>query len=254
MAKARVLAVTNRKGGSGKTSTSVNLSAELAAQGHRVLLIDLDTQGHCAIGLGVPAVRNGPTVHGFMAGRHSLSAAIVPSAWAGLHLIPADPLFEHGSGQQQDHVLWTALQQEELLTQYDVVVLDTPPSLDALLLNALCAADRVLVPFVPHFLAGEGVRQLARVLFRVASRGGNDRLRVLGFLPVMQDARIGQHRSVTDSLAQQFGSDRILPGIRNDIRVAEAFAAGKPVREHAPNARATADYALAVLAAWRRWT
>jgi chromosome partitioning protein len=120
-------------------------------------------------------------------------------------------------------------------------------------MNALCAADRVLVPFVPHFLSGEGVRQLARVLFRVASRGQNDRLKVLGFLPVMQDLRIGQHREITSGVSHQFGLARVLPGVRTDIRIAEAFAAGKPVRAHAPKSRAAQDYAVVASAIESQW-
>jgi chromosome partitioning protein len=250
---ARTLVISNRKGGSGKTSSAVNVAAELAARGHRVLLVDLDSQGHCALGLGIRLQRDSATLHGFMAGRHALAAAIQPSAWPDLDLVPGDPLFDHGSGRQGELLLRQALQDEGLLQRYDHIVLDTPPSLDALLLNALSAADRVLVPFVPHFLAGEGVRQLARVLFRVASRGGNEGLRVLGFLPVMLDARIGLHRSVSQGLAQQFGQARQLPGIRNDIRVAAAFAAGVPLRVHAPASRAAADYQAAVTAMLERW-
>lgn len=251
---ARTLVISNRKGGSGKSSSSVNIAAELAAQGQRVLLIDLDTQGHCAVGLGLKPQRDAPTVHGFLAGRNPLREALLVSCWPGLHLIPADPLFEHGGVGANEMLLRDALVDEGFLNDYDTIVLDTPPSLDGLLINALCAADRVLVPFVPHFLSGEGVRQLARLLFRVASRGLNERLKVLGFLPVMVDLRIGQHREVNASLSHQFGAARLLPGIRTDIKVAEAFAVGKPVREHAPHSRATADYALAVQALEKIWT
>jgi chromosome partitioning protein len=250
---ARTLVISNRKGGSGKSSTSVNVAAELAAQGQRVLLIDLDTQGHCAIGLGIKPQRQAPTVHGFLAGKHSLRQALVESAWAGLHLIAADPLFEHGIAAERETMLRDALLSEGLHEDYDTLVLDTPPSLDGLLLNALCAADRVLVPFIPHYLSGEGVRQLARVLFRVASRGLNDRLKVLGFLPIMIDLRIGQHREVSAGLSHQFGAARLLPGIRTDIKVAEAFAVGKPVRVYAPGSRATADYAAAVKSLEALW-
>jgi chromosome partitioning protein len=250
---ARTLVVSNRKGGSGKSSTSVNVAAELAAAGQRVLLIDLDTQGHCAVGLGHKIQRDSATVNGFLAGRHGLRQALVASNWPGLHLIPADPLFEHGGVGANELLLRNALLAEGLGDDYDTIILDTPPSLDGLLINALCAADRVLVPFVPHYLSGEGVRQLARVLFRLASRGLNERLRVLGFLPVMVDLRIGQHREVNANLSHQFGAARLLPGIRSDIKVAEAFAVGKPVRAHAPNSRAATDYSLAVRVLEELW-
>ena len=250
---ARTLVISNRKGGSGKSSTSVNVAAELAALGQRVLLIDLDTQSHCALGLGVTQQRDAHTVHSFLAGRNTLRQALQATAWPGLHLIGADPLCDHGGVGEGDTRLRNALESEGLLEDYDTIVLDTPPSLDGLLINALCAADRVLVPFVPHFLSGEGVRQLARVVFRVASRGMNDRLRVLGFVPVMVDTRIGQHREVTAALSHQFGAARLLPGIRNDIRVAEAFGAGKPVRAYAPKSRATSDYAELVRVMLSLW-
>jgi chromosome partitioning protein len=240
---AKIIVVTNRKGGTGKTSTSVNLAAELAAKGERVLLIDLDTQSHCALGLGTKHDRTLPTAHGFFAGKHSLSEAIQHSQWENLDIIAADPLFEHGSGRNDDFMLRQALADEGIVDQYDRLILDTPPSLDTLLLNGLYAADRVLVPFLPHFLAGEGVRQLARVLFRVGSSRANDGVRFLiGFVPIMIDNRISQHKKVAGGVANQFGATRMLPGIRNDIRVAESFAAGKPVRYYAPKCRATNDF------------
>lgn len=249
----RTLAISNRKGGSGKTSSAVNIAAQLAALGQRVLLIDMDTQSHCALGVGIKVQRGSPTLHGFMAGHHKLAHAVLTTQWTGLDLIAGDPLFDHGSGIGGEDTLRRALVEEELLPQYDMVVLDTPPSLDGLLMNALCAADRVLVTFVPHFLAGEGVRQLARVLFRIASRGSNDRLRLLGFLPVMLDSRIVQHRQVMQRLATQFGPTRLLPGIRNDIRMVEAFAAGQPLIAHAPASRAATDYGRAVQDLLERW-
>jgi len=250
---ARVLVVTNRKGGTGKTATAVNLAAELAARGERVLLVDLDTQGHCAVGLGIQVKKGEPTVHGLFASGSPLLPALRESAWDQLHLLPADTLFEHGSGSRDESLLRHALHAEGLHERYDTIVLDTPPSLDILLLNALHAADWVLVPFLPHFLAGEGVRQLARVLFRVASSRPDKGLRLVGFLPIMCDTRIGQHKKVSGSVAQQFGASRMLPGIRNDIRVAESFAAGKPVRYFAPKTRAAEDYQTATAILLERW-
>lgn len=251
---ARILVVTNRKGGTGKTATAVNLSAELAARGQRVLLVDMDTQGHGAVGLGVRVQKGEPTVHDLFARGAPLASAVRETRWENLHLLPADPLFEHGSGSRDETLLRHALRAEGLHERYDTLVLDTPPSLDILLLNSLHAADRVLVPFLPHFLAGEGVRQLARVLFQVARTREDQALRLLGFLPIMWDTRIGQHKQVLGGVAHQFGASRMLPGIRNDIRVAESFAAGKPVRYYAPKSRAAEDYQAVTEILLERWT
>ncbi|MGZ4991744.1 MAG: ParA family protein, partial [Methylobacter sp.] len=113
---------------------------------------------------------------------------------------------------------------------------------DVLLLNALSAANGVLVPYIPHHLSYEGVRQLMRVMFKVMS-GDNPNLKILGFLPMMATQHIRQHRLVTGEVSRQFGAHRVMPGIRNDIRLAESFAVGKPIRYYAPKSRGAKDFA-----------
>ena len=238
-----VIAISNRKGGTGKTTVSVNLAAELAALGQRVLLIDLDSQGHCAVGCGVKPKTGEPSVHRlFIDTTATLSEAIVPTLVEKLWLAPADPLFDHGSGERDDLRLRNAIADEKLDERFDIIIIDTPPSLDALLVGGLLAATRVLVPYVPHYLSYEGVRQLVRVLFKIMTHD-NRNLKILGFLPTMAAEHIRQHRLVTSEVSHQFGANRILPGIRNDIRLAEAFAAGKPVRLYSPKCRGASDFA-----------
>lgn len=235
--------ISNRKGGTGKTTVSVNVAAELAAQGRRVLLVDLDSQGHCAVGLGIKVGKGTPTVHDLF--RHTdarLATAVQPTAFKNLVLAPADPLFEHGEGLRDEGLLKRALAEEAIVTNFDVVILDTPPSHDILLLNALIAANWVVVPFMPHPLASEGARQLMRVLFKIIS-GSNQQLKLAGFLPMMANDHIRIHRTVNGEVAHQFGASRMLPIIRNDIRLAESFGAGKPIRYYAPKSRAAEDFA-----------
>lgn len=238
-----IIVITNRKGGSGKTTTAINLSAEFAARGHRVLLIDLDTQGHCAIGLGVAQEDRRPSVHEFFLDRSpdALREAILPTPIARLELAPADTEFEHDRVPHEDDILRNALASPKLRARYDRILIDCPPSLDRLLLNALTAANWALIPFLPHPLAAEGARALARVFFRVAM-STNAELRLLGLLPVMLDRRIGQHKRILEQIAGQFGPERLFDGIRNDIKLAEAFATGQPVRNHAPRCRGRQDY------------
>jgi chromosome partitioning protein len=239
----RVIAVCNRKGGAGKTTTSVNLAAELAALGLRVLLIDLDSQGHCAVGLGVKVAHATPTAHSlFTDPKFRLVDAVLPTRYGKLWLVPADQWFEHGSGVRDETHLARALADAEIAERFDIVLIDTPPSLDLLLFNALTAAHWVLVPYVPHPLSFEGVRQLMRVLFKVMSTQ-NPGLKVLGFLPMTAAEHIRQHRAVTQDVSRQFGAARVLSGIRNDIKLAEAFAAGKAVRDYAPSSRGAQDFA-----------
>ncbi|MBN2885236.1 MAG: ParA family protein [Chromatiaceae bacterium] len=237
-----VLAITNRKGGTGKTTTAVNLAAGFAARGQRTLLIDLDTQGHCALGLGMSLGEGQPAAqHLFAETPIALEEAIVPSRWEGLHLIPADTSFQHDRTPSDEGALARALAAPAIAEGYDLILIDTPPSLDRLLLNALGAAHATLIPFVPHPLAEEGVRQLARLFFRVAM-ASNANLRLLGVLPIQFDGRTGQHKRGCAQLAHQYGRERLLPPIRNDIRLAEAFAAGQPIEVFAPRSRGAEDY------------
>ncbi len=239
----QVIAISNRKGGTGKTTVSVNLAAECAARGKRVLLIDLDSQGHCAVGLGIKVGAGATAVHRlFVDPAMRLAEAIVPTGVEGLWLAPADTKFDHGMGSRDDARLKRALAEEGLDGRFDLVVIDTPPSLDHLLMNALLAATRVMVPYVPHHLSFEGVRQLVRALFPVMTRT-NRALKILGFVPMQQADYIRQHRAVTGNVGKEFGETRLLPGIRNDIRLAEAMAAGQPVRLYAPKSRGAEDFA-----------
>ncbi len=238
-----VLVITNRKGGAGKTTTSVNLAAEFVNAGERVLLVDLDSQGHCAVGLGVKIAAGQATVHDiFNAPSFRLVDAICKTEIDNLSLLPANQNFQHHNSGNDEKCLARALSDETITSQFDLIIIDTPPSLDNLLLNALSAAHWVLVPYIPHPLSFEGVRQLVRVLFKVISKD-NTKLKILGFLPVMTASNVRQHRQVTEQVTKQFGALRVLNGIRMDIKLAEAFAVGKPVRFYAPKSRGAEDFA-----------
>jgi chromosome partitioning protein len=208
------------------------------------LLVDLDSQGHCAVGLGIKIAKGEATAHDIFTDPDLRFAQVVrESAFPKLALAPADQLFEHGSGLRDERRLARALADEEIAGRFDVVIVDTPPSLDHLLINAMTAANWVLVPYIPHHLSFEGVRQLMRVLFKVMT-GANPRLKILGFLPTNAAEHIRQHRAITAEVSRQFGAHRVLSGIRSDIRLAEAFAAGKPVRHYAPKCRGAEDFAV----------
>lgn len=244
MSGAFVLAISNRKGGTGKTTTAVNIAAEMAARGVPTLLIDLDTQGHAAVGLGlVPPAKDEATSHDvFSRPGARLRQAIRPTGFAGLAVTVADPLYDGVGGNADPTLIAGHLRDEGLLEEFGLIVIDTPPSLDPLLSNALAAAHGVLVPLLPHPLGLNGVQQLTRLLFRTGSTVNPD-LKLIGLLPVMIDHRVRLHHDIQNDLARQFGPRRVLPGIRGDIKLAEAFRDGKPIRAYAPRSRGAIDYA-----------
>jgi chromosome partitioning protein len=238
-----VLTVSNRKGGTGKTTTAVNLAAEGAARGWRVLLIDLDTQGNSAFGVGVKVTKSMLNAHRIFNDKQAgLVDAILEDVVPNLDFIPADVDF-NGIGALQDvHRLKQALSVSEIQTRYDLIVLDTPPSLDLLLMNAMAVAKGVVIPLVPHFLSAEGVKQLSRLFFRMAI-GVNKDLKLMGFVPVMVNPKTRMHRDIMDGIAKQYGRDKVFRGIRTDIKLAEAFAAGLPILRYAKSSRGASDYA-----------
>ncbi|XGA79789.1 ParA family protein [Halomonas sp. CH40] len=238
-----ILTLANRKGGTGKTTTTVNLAALWGSQGYRVLVIDLDSQGHAAIGLGVsdtPAA-NATTHYLLTHPTTPLAPLWRPTGCEGVSLIPADTRFS-GHGQQWPlSGLRRALEAADIRAHFDAVIIDTPPTQDGLLISAMSAADGVLVPFLPHHLGEVGVQQLARLFYRVATQH-NPSLSMLGLLPVMVDRRLQVHRQTVERLSRQFGEARMLAGIRNNIKLAEAFAYGLPIHRHAPNSAGARDY------------
>jgi chromosome partitioning protein len=129
--------------------------------------------------------------------------------------------------------------------RFEAVVLDTPPAFDPLLVNALAAADAVLAPIVPHALSAEGVRQLLRIFYRVATTI-KPNLDMLGVLPVMYNERIRHHRLVVEDIARELGREKLFPAIRMDIQLAESFSARLPIHDYATSSRGAHDYKVLV--------
>lgn len=239
-----VLTISNRKGGTGKTTTSVNIAAEAAMQGLRVLLVDLDTQGHSNLGFSVVVGKGQATAHDVFRPSSTLGVlanAIVETSLEGLSLAPADNTFDGLDAIRDMDRLRQELAMPVISQRFDIVILDTPPSLDILLMNAMAAANAVLIPVLPHILSSEGVKQLIRLFFKIATSVNAD-LKLMGFVPVMLNLRTGLHREVMENLSTQYGKERIFRGIRSDISLAEAFGKGQPIQRYDPKSRGAQDY------------
>lgn len=228
---AKVIAVVNQKGGVGKTTTAINLSAALALEGFPLLLIDCDPQANTTGGLGFPRDSDRLSVYELLVGDVSASAATLPTDVENLFLIPGSRNLIGANlelvGQEgREFRLREAI--AEMLERYAFIVLDCPPALDLLTLNCLVAADGLLVPLQAEYFALEGISELMSTLDRV-SQAFNPGLSLEGVLLTMYDDRTNLSQQVTANLRAFFGDKLFKTTIPRNIRLAEAPSHGLPV-------------------------
>ena len=227
----KVIAIANQKGGVGKTTTAINLAASLAANELKVLLIDIDPQGNTTTGLGIAKDPENATIYHVLVGEKTAMEAIVPTACDGLSILPADrnlvgANIEMVGWEDRENRLKRAV--EAIQDQYDYILIDCPPALDLLTLNALVAANSLLIPIQCEFFALEGISQLIDTVERIKESFSHD-LAIEGILLTMFDDRTSLARQVAQDLKEFFQGEVFETVIPRNIRLAEAPSHGKPI-------------------------
>ena len=241
---AKIIAVVNQKGGVGKTTTAINLAASLALEGFPTLLIDCDPQANATGGLGIPRDGERLSVYDLLTGSAEARAVILPTSVDGLALVPGSKdligaNLELVGQTRREFRLRDAL--ESVREQYRFIVLDCPPALDLLTLNALVAADTLLVPMQAEYFALEGVSELMGTLDRVAQTL-NPSLALEGVLLTMFDDRTNLSQQVSANLRQFFSDKLFRTTIPRNVRLAEAPSHGQPVAVYDPRSRGAEAY------------
>lgn len=240
----RIIAIVNQKGGVGKTTTSINLSAALAAKGKRVLLIDMDPQGNASTGLGVPRRQRENTIYNVLTEGLSLDDALTSTAVSNLSLVPshvdlAAAEMEIGQVEGRTRLLRDAIR--EAATRFDYVLIDCPPSLSLLTVNALTAARSVIVPLQCEFFALEGLSQLLQTV-EMAKTSINPALAIDGVMLTMYDSRNRLSAQVAADVRKHLGRAVFKTIIPRNVRIAEAPSFGEPVISYAPRCAGTKAY------------
>ena len=241
---AKVLAITNQKGGVGKTTTTVNLAASLAAAKKRVLLIDLDPQGNATMGSAIDKAKLAITIYDVLIGTKSVQQARIYSEAGKYDILPANRELAGAEIELVDIDNRETRLKDALSTvqeEYDFILIDCPPALNLLTLNGLCAAKSVMIPMQCEYYALEGLSDLVNTIRQVRSNL-NTELEIEGLLRTMYDPRNSLAQQVSEQLLQHFGDKVYRTVIPRNIRLAEAPSFGLPVLYHDRESRGTKAY------------
>lgn len=241
---ARIIAVCNQKGGVGKTTTAVNLGSYLASHGKYVLLVDLDSQANATVGLGVNVGDDEPTVYHALVNDQNPHTALRKTSMFGYDVLPATQILagatvELVSMEEREYRLRKVL--SHVRNNYDFIMVDCPPSLGLLTVNALAAADRVLIPVQCEYYALEGLGQLMRTIELVRNSLNTD-LQVLGVLLTMYDKRNHLSRQVLNEVSKNFPGRVFQAVVPRTVSLAEAPSFGKTIMQFDPGSKGARSY------------
>jgi len=235
------LLISNRKGGVGKTTTAINLAAFLGKKGYKVLLVDLDTQSHLQFGLGFKKK--------FKKGIHSIlqegniKKIIQKTNFENLYFIPADINFDTSNLDISKKELKKHLNNKSLLNFFDICIIDTPPTSDIILNNAMYASDYVLVPMQSEYLSYVGVLQFLKLFYSIASKI-DAKFTFLGVVPTLYNKSLKEHNEIIQKLEEKLGKNKVLQPIRKDFKLSQSFIEGKPICYFDNRCRGAKDYNL----------
>ncbi|SHJ03889.1 ParA family protein [Wenxinia saemankumensis] len=244
----RIISIVNQKGGVGKTTTATNLSAALAATGKSVLLVDLDPQGNASTGLGIDGARRSLTTYDLIAGEHEVSEVAIETRYSGLSIVPAttdlsSADLDFAGAQNRVSLLKRRLQSTPL--DYDYILIDCPPSLNILTINAMVASDSVLIPLQAEFFALEGLSQLMLTIRQIRSTA-NASLGIEGVVLTMYDRRNNLSQQVEADARDNLGDLVFRTLIPRNVRLSEAPSFAMSILDYDPaSAGARAYVALA---------
>lgn len=246
MGKVRTIAVTNQKGGVGKTTTAINLSACLAEQGKKVLLIDADPQGNSTSGLGIEKNQLEATIYNMLLGEADIEEIMCSSCMDGLSVLPsnmelAGAEIELIGNDKREFILKTDL--EKIKDNFEFIIIDCPPSLNIITVNALTAADTVLVPIQCEYFALEGLEQLLHTIGLVKQRL-NPLLELEGVVFTMYDARTNLSLEVVEEVKRSLGSSVYRTIIPRNVRLGEAPSHGLPIIMYDGKSKGAESYRL----------
>lgn len=244
---AAIISFANKKGGSGKTSSVVNTGGVLGERGYKVLLIDLDPQAHLSFWSGVNTYDTYPGIYDALLGRYTAEEVLYKPEHGLYDVLPAVTNFSMGllrsllDGEKPEGRLSKVLL--SVKSRYDFILIDTPPTVALLTLNALVASTHVMIPILLNFLAIEGLAQLTQSIYRI-NAGFNPEVRMAGIIPNQYNIRSNHSKRVMKEIQENFGEDMVSPRVRNDIKIAEAPEYRVPINVFAPHSRGCMDFNL----------